>query len=107
MVELTPEQQQFVDAQVAAGAFAKPADVVGAALDLLQHRQQEYEQLQVAIGQVERGEYEPLDIADVKRRGREHTASDWDKQARSSPEWKLPTPVADRRHRVAHTAYSR
>ena len=74
MIELTPEQQQFVDAQVAAGAFAKPAEVVGAALNLLQHRQQEYEQLQTAIGQVERGVYEPLDIEDVKRRGRERKA---------------------------------
>ncbi len=74
MVELTPEQQRFIDAQVATGVFGGPSEVVGAALDLLQHRQQEYEQLQAAIGQVERGEYEPLDIEDVKRRGRERKA---------------------------------
>jgi putative addiction module CopG family antidote len=74
MIELTPEQQQFIDTQVAAGVFREPAEVVGAALDLLQHRQQEYDQLQTAIGQVDRGEYEPLDIEDIKRRGRQRKA---------------------------------
>ena len=51
MLELTPQQQQFVDSQV--------------------ERDREYLQLQSAIAQVQRGEYEPLDIEDVKRRGRE------------------------------------
>jgi putative addiction module CopG family antidote len=71
MIELTPQQQQFVDSQIAAGIFAEPAEVVGVALALLQQRQNEYSQLQTAIGQVERGEYEPLDMDDVKRRGSE------------------------------------
>ncbi len=71
MLELTPQQQQFVDAQVAAGIFHEPSEVVGAALALLNERQREYSQLQSAIAQVERGEYEPLDIEDIKRRGRE------------------------------------
>jgi Arc/MetJ-type ribon-helix-helix transcriptional regulator len=39
MIELTPQQQQFVDAQVATGAFKEPAEVVGVALELLQQRQ--------------------------------------------------------------------
>jgi putative addiction module CopG family antidote len=71
MIELTPQQQQFVDAQVASGVFKEPAEVVSVALTLLQQRQSEYDQLKTAIAQVERGEYEPLDIEDVKRRGRE------------------------------------
>ena len=71
MIELTPHQQQFVDSKIAAGIFTEPAEVVGLALALLQHRQNEYAQLQTAIGQVERGEYEPLDMSDVKRRGNE------------------------------------
>jgi putative addiction module CopG family antidote len=71
MIELTPQQQQFVDTQVAAGLFKEPAEVVGVALDLLQHRQVEYDRLRTAIAQVERGEFGPLDIDDVKRRGRE------------------------------------
>jgi len=74
MIQLTPQQQQFVDAQVSAGVFKKPTEVVGAALELLQQRQHEYDRLQTAIAQVERGEYEPLDIDDVKRRGRERKA---------------------------------
>lgn len=74
MIELTPQQQQFVDAQVSAGIFSQPADVVGAALELLRERQCEYRQLTVALAQVERREFEPLDIEDVKRRGRERQA---------------------------------
>ncbi len=71
MIQLSPQQQQFVDAQVASGIFKEPAEVVGVALALLQQRQGEYDQLKTAIAQVERGEYEPLDIEDIKRRGRE------------------------------------
>jgi putative addiction module CopG family antidote len=74
MIELTPQQQEFVDAQVATGIFKEPAEVVGVALSLLQQRQREYDQLETAIGQVERGEYGPLDIDDIKRRGRERKA---------------------------------
>lgn len=70
MIELTPQQQQFVDAQVASGVFREPAEVVGVALALLQQRQSEYAQLHTAIAQVEGGKYEPLDIEDIKRRGR-------------------------------------
>jgi putative addiction module CopG family antidote len=69
MIELTPQQQQFIDAQVAAGIFKEPTEVVGAALDLFRERQKEYERLKGAIAQVERGEYSPLDIEEVKRRG--------------------------------------
>jgi putative addiction module CopG family antidote len=71
MLELTPQQQQFVDAQVATGLFREPSEVVGAALSLLNERQREYAQLESAIEQVERGDYEPLDVEDIKRRGRE------------------------------------
>jgi putative addiction module CopG family antidote len=69
MIELTPQQQQFVDSQLALGIYKEPAEVVGFALTLLQRRQQEYDQLRAAIDQFNRGEYEPLDIEDVKRRG--------------------------------------
>jgi len=71
MIELTPQQQQFVDAQVAAGLYREPAEVIGVALGLLEQRQREYEQLRPAIEQFERGDYSPLDIDDTKRRGRD------------------------------------
>jgi putative addiction module CopG family antidote len=74
MIELTPQQQQFVDSQIASGVFKEPAEVVGVALTLLEQRQREYDQLRTAITHVERGEYEPLDMDDVKRRGRERQA---------------------------------
>ena len=74
MIELTPQQQQFVDEQVATGIFKEPAEVVQAALELLQQRRSEYDQLSTAIEQVERGDFAPLDIEDIKRRGRQRRA---------------------------------
>jgi putative addiction module CopG family antidote len=74
MIELTPSQQQFVESQIALGTFKEPAEVVGAALSLLQQRQREYDQLTTAILHVESGEYEALDMEDIKRRGRERKA---------------------------------
>ena len=74
MVDLSPQHQQFVDAQVSAGLFKKPAEVVGAALDLLKQRQHEYDQLKSAIEHVEQGKYQAFDADDVKRRGRERKA---------------------------------
>ena len=65
MLELTPQQQQFVDAQVAAGNFSKPAEVVQAALDLLQRSaQQEYdetvENIRQGLRDYEDGKAQPL-----------------------------------------------
>jgi len=71
MIELTPELQQRIEACVAVGPFKEPNEVLLAALDLLEHRQGEYDQLQGAIKQVEQGEYSTLDIEDIKRRGHE------------------------------------
>jgi putative addiction module CopG family antidote len=71
MTQLTPEQQTFVDGQVATGVYRSPTEVVQAAFELLQSRQQEYAQLAEAIVQVERGDVARLDIADIKARGRQ------------------------------------
>lgn len=70
VIELTPSQQNFVDAQVATGVFRDQSEVLQAALELLGSRQQEYAKLASAIAQVERGEVAELDVEDVKRRGR-------------------------------------
>jgi putative addiction module CopG family antidote len=70
MIELTPSQQNFVDAQIAMGAFRNPSEVVQAALDLLDSRHDEYQQLREAIAQLDRGEVAVLDVEDIKRRGR-------------------------------------
>jgi putative addiction module CopG family antidote len=70
MIQLTPSQQNFVNAQIAAGAFQDPSEVVQAALELLSNRQLEYAQLADAINQVKKGEVAELNVADIKRRGR-------------------------------------
>jgi putative addiction module CopG family antidote len=70
VIQLTPSQQDFVETQVATGAFRDPGEVLQAALELLGSRQQEYAQLVDAIAQVERGEVAELDVDDLKRRGR-------------------------------------
>jgi putative addiction module CopG family antidote len=61
MTVLTPEQQSFVDSQIAGGAFHSATEVVQAALELLQSRQAEYGQLSEAIAQLQRGEVAELD----------------------------------------------
>ena len=70
MTQLTLTQQDFVEAQVAAGKFGSASDVVQAALELLDSRQREYAQLTNAIQQAKRGEIAELDIEDIERRGR-------------------------------------
>ena len=53
MLELTPQQQQLVDAQVAAGNFSAPAEVVQAALELLeQSARKEYDE---TVGDIRQG----------------------------------------------------
>jgi putative addiction module CopG family antidote len=75
MIELTPQQQQFVDAQVAAGLYREPAEVVGVALDLLRQRQREHDEyvqneLLKGVATIEAGERFPWDPAHVKEEGR-------------------------------------
>ena len=75
MIELTPQQQQFVDAQIATGVFKEPAEVVGVALELLQQRQREHEEnvrneLSKGIAALEAGERVPWDPERIKEEGR-------------------------------------
>jgi Arc/MetJ-type ribon-helix-helix transcriptional regulator len=70
MLQLTPEQQSFVDAQLSTGAFTSTTEIVDAAFELLRVRQTEHSLLAGAIAQVERGEVAELDVEDIKRRGR-------------------------------------
>lgn len=63
-ISLKPEQEQFVQTQIAKGRFANPDEVVGRALKLLEVWEQEYEQwveetrqkVEVGLAQIERGE---------------------------------------------------
>jgi putative addiction module CopG family antidote len=80
MIELTPQQQQFVDAQVASGLFNEPAEVIGVALDLLQQQQREHdeyirEELSKGVAAIEAGELVPWDPERIKQEGRRRLSS--------------------------------
>ena len=74
-IELTPQQQRFVEAQIAADTFKEPCDLIDAAMQLLKSRQMEYDRLHVAIEQDRHGDYDRLDLEDIKVRGRERLAA--------------------------------
>ena len=65
MLELTPQQQQFVEAQVAAGNFSEPTEVVQAGLDLLRRSAQRehdetVEDIRQGLRDYEDGKSQPL-----------------------------------------------
>jgi antitoxin ParD1/3/4 len=85
MIELTPQQQQFIEAQVATGVFKEPSEVIGVALDLLQQRQLERDEyvrdeLSKGIAALEAGERVPWEPERIKQEGRRRLA------ARKTPE---------------------
>jgi putative addiction module CopG family antidote len=51
MLEITPELQKRIETHVCTGVFSQPSEVLHAALDILEERQQEYSQLDAAIDQ--------------------------------------------------------
>ena len=67
-IVLTPEQEQFVQQQIAQGRFKSPDEVLAQAFKLLQEKYQEYEvwieevrqQVDEAAAELERGEGIPL-----------------------------------------------
>jgi putative addiction module CopG family antidote len=80
MIQLTPQQQQFVDAQIATGVFREPAEVIGVALELLQQRQREHDEyvrneLSKGIASLEAGERVSWDPERIKEEGRRRLAS--------------------------------
>jgi len=77
-ITLTPEMEQFVQDEIAAGMFASPDQVVAEALRLLRVQSLSPEaklealrrDIAIGIEQADRGEVAPLDIEAIKRRGR-------------------------------------
>jgi len=70
MIELTPEHQQFVEAQVAAGGFKDPAEVVRAGIELLRKAaEHDYtetvQEIQQAVPDMEVGRGRTIEEADV------------------------------------------
>lgn len=71
MIELTPEQKQFVDAQMATGAFKDPSEVVQAGFELLRKatERREYDEtvqeIQAAIPDMEANRGRTIEQADA------------------------------------------
>lgn len=70
MLELTPEQKEFVDAQVAIGAFNEPNEVVQAALKMLQQSatrdfEETVEEIRAAVPDMEAGRGRDIEEVDI------------------------------------------
>ena len=83
-ISVSPEFQQFIEGQLALGAYATPSEVVGDALRLLQLHDRERETLvsnlrqkiAVGVGQLDRGETVGADevFDELRRRNAQHQA---------------------------------
>jgi antitoxin ParD1/3/4 len=85
-VDIPAEFQQFVESAIQSGSFHNESEVIGEALRLLQKRQSYIqhlrEQIEPALGQLDRGEGVELDdesldtfFDDIKSRGRKRQMS--------------------------------
>ncbi len=75
--DLSPQNEQFIQEVVASGSYPSRAAALNAAVDLLKHRQMELvEQVNAGIAEAENGEVVPLDIEDIKQRGRRRLADE-------------------------------
>ena len=79
MIELTPEQQQFVESQVSAGEFKNPTEVIQAGIDLLRqsaaerdHQDSDYKdtvaEIQKAVPDIKAGRGRTIEEADAAMR---------------------------------------
>lgn len=73
MIELTPEQQQFVESQVSAGGFKNPTEVIQAGIDLLRRSaerdyQETVAEIQKAVPDIESGRGRTVEEADAAMR---------------------------------------
>ncbi|HKQ46494.1 MAG TPA: type II toxin-antitoxin system ParD family antitoxin [Phycisphaerae bacterium] len=73
-VEVPLDLQQYVEDQVATGAYANERDVIADAVRVLRELRKRHDALrqdiQAAIAESKRGESEPLDIDEIKAEGR-------------------------------------
>jgi putative addiction module CopG family antidote len=70
--------QSFVDQMVATGEYSTPDDVIREAMERLRDDRLRFEALKAtfdeAVAELERGEDQPLDFAEIKRKVRELSA---------------------------------
>ncbi|MCI0356900.1 MAG: type II toxin-antitoxin system ParD family antitoxin [Planctomycetaceae bacterium] len=74
-VTLPSELQSFVDQLVASGAYSSPEAVVREAMERLRNEHAHFQELKAsfdeAVAELDRGEGQPLDFAEIKRKTRE------------------------------------
>jgi antitoxin ParD1/3/4 len=84
-IALKPEQQQFIQQQIALGRFGSEEEVLEKALQLLSSQYQEYDEwvedtrakIDEAQAEIDRGEGIPLDVAMTQLRDRlQHNRTD-------------------------------
>ena len=74
--DISPENEQYLQEAVARGTFPSRGQALNAAVELLKRREQLIRDVGAGIEQLERGEGEPLDIEDIKARGRKRLADE-------------------------------
>ena len=83
-LDISPDVAQQIDALLATGGYLDESDVLRTALRLLERRSVQLarfrSEIAPAIESLDRGEGEPLDIEDIKARGRQRLA-DADRQS--------------------------
>ncbi len=74
--DISPENQQYLEETVARGTFPSKARALDAAIELLKRREQLIRDVNAGIEELERGEHGPLDVEDIKARGRKRLADE-------------------------------
>jgi len=78
-VELTSHAQTILQRHLSSGGYTSPADLIEHALDLLDAQEPTMESLkakiQAGLDDLAAGRVAPLDIEDIKRRGRANLAA--------------------------------
>ena len=84
-IELSQHAQELIRRQLAGGAFESPRELVERALDFYDHHQPTMEslkaQIQEGLDDVAAGRVGPLNVEDIKRRGRERLAAEQSKSS--------------------------
>ena len=81
-VSLSPQLEKLIEEKVASGMYNSASEVIREGLRLLQEREQLREirleelrkQVQIGLDELDNGQSAPLDIENIKRRGRKRLA---------------------------------
>ncbi len=74
--DISPQNEQYIQQEVARGAFPSRGKALDEAVELLKQRDQWTGEVQAGIDQIERGEYEPMEMEKVKAGIRERLAQE-------------------------------